>query len=586
MMDIKAFTSVSNKVAYHRFTFPKESEKHLILNLSNYLRAVDSARVIPNRFPESVEAEMISKTELAGKVVMDGFPIFFHMQLDVEPTESGFFVSYEEVDGTSLSVLENDKGIGVSFSFADLPNNSVNTRIGFSFKSAAKAKETLKGTSEWSLEAVKDEATSIWNDHLGRFEVKGDPEKVGLFYTSLYKAILKPADLTGENPFWDKENYWADLATSWDIYSTQLPFVNTFFPEKGAKIAQFYVDLYNQFGRYPPAYLMKRDFPWVFAKQASALGNFIIGDAMARNLEGIDWPEALKAMQGTMNNKRGKLFQDEVVLSPSPTHNQDYAYAAFCAYLVAEKMGESELANEFLKLSDKWRSVYDEEGILGVYEEMHETELYPRQEEHWHFYEGNQWNYTYRIWQNMHGLIELQGGRDAFLENLDWYYGLKPNNTEFQFQGLNNEVDYCSPYAYIYAGRPDRTQQVLRVAMEYRFSNTRGGLPGNDDAGAMTSWYVWNSIGLFPICGQPILLIGSPMLEEIKVNKENPLTIKAVNNSKDNIYIESATLNGVSLNRAFIHFEEFEKGGELILTMTNKPTTWGTDELPPSYPVQ
>jgi putative alpha-1,2-mannosidase len=186
----------------------------------------------------------------------------------------------------------------------------------------------------------------------------------------------------------------------------------------------------------------------------------------------------------------------------------------------------------------------------------------------------------------MNGLIDMQAGKERFIKNLDWYYNLIPNKTENQFQGLNNEVDYCSPFAYIYAGRPDRTQQILRTAMQYRFRNTRGGLPGNDDGGAMTSWYVWNAIGLFPIAGQNHYMIGSPIFTSVKINSKNPFEVNPINNSDNNIFVQSAKLNGKALDRTFIYFKEFEAGGELVMEMGDQPSNWGTQELPPSYGIK
>lgn len=581
--NIKVETSVAHRSAIHSFTFPRAGNKHLVIDLSNYYKALDSARVVPEKFPESVSAEFVSPQQIKGKIVMDGFPIFFYLELDQKPSSHGFFNNFKKTENQSALNTGHTKNGGLYFTFDGTSRNTIISRIGFSFKSEERAKANLQNDiTSWEMEETVSKSRSVWNRYLSKIEVTDkDQQAVGQFYSSLYKAILKPANLQGENPFWNDDNYISDLATSWDIYATQLPLVFTFFPEEGQKIAQFYIDLYKQFGRFPPAYLMKKGMPWVFSKQASALGNFILADAHAKNIPGIHWQEALEVMVKTVNNERGKIFQKGMALAPSPTHNQDYAYAAFCAARVAEKTGNEKIASEMMALSDLWKPMYDADGILKKFDQMETTELYPRQ--HFNFYEGNRWNYTYRIWQDMQGLIELQGGEDNFIENLDWYYNLTSNTTENQFQGLNNEVDYCSPYAYLYAGRPDRTQQILRIAMQYRFRNTRGGLPGNDDAGAMTSWYVWNAIGLFPIAGQDILLIGSPKFESVRMNTKNPFVVKSINNSYNNIYVQSARLNGLPLNRPFLLFSEFYAGGELVLEMGNQPSAWGSQQKPPSY---
>lgn len=580
---IKVGTSVAYRSAVHSFTFPQAGNNHLVIDLSNYYKALDSARVVPEKFPESVSAEFVSPTQIKGKIVMDGFPIFFYLELDQKPSSHGFFNNFKKTENQSTFTTGHTKNCGLYFTFDNLKQKTLVSRIGFSFKSEEKAKANLKkDITSWQIEETMAKSRTTWNRYLSKIEVTDqDQQAVDQFYSSLYKAILKPANLQGENPFWEGENYVSDLATSWDIYATQLPLVFTFFPEEGQKIAQFYIDLYNQFGRFPPAYLMKEGMPWVFSKQASALGNFILADAHAKNIPGIHWPKALEVMVKTVNNERGEIFQKGIALAPSPTHNQDYAYAAFCAARVAEKTGNKKVASEMMAISDLWKPMYDADGILKKFDQMETTELYPRQ--HFNFYEGNRWNYTYRIWQNMQGLIAMQGGEDSFIQNLDWYYNLTPNTTENQFQGLNNEVDYCSPYAYLYAGRPDRTQQILRIAMQYRFRNTRGGLPGNDDAGAMTSWYVWNAIGLFPISGQDILLIGSPKFESVRMNTKNPFVVRTNNNSTNNIYVQSARLNGLPLDRPFLYFSEFYAGGELVLEMGDQPSTWGSQQRPPSY---
>ncbi len=184
----------------------------------------------------------------------------------------------------------------------------------------------------------------------------------------------------------------------------------------------------------------------------------------------------------------------------------------------------------------------------------------------------------------MQGLIDLQGGDSAFLANLDWYFNLDKNSTPYQFQGLNNEVDYLTPYAYLYAGRPDRTQQIIRVALAYRFKNSRGGLPGNDDSGAMSSWYAWNCIGLCPLAGQEIYLIGSPVFDRVSFPvRGNTFRVITRNNSLNNIYVQSALLNGESHDKPFIEFEDLERGGELILEMGDIPSEWGSGQRPPSY---
>ncbi len=512
---IKAETTVAQKSAMHRFTFPENAEKHLKIDIAHYLKAKDTARIIPDKFPELVNIEMYSASSAGGYVLMDGFPIWFYIELSIPADKYSIYMNNELVTSKTFQSESHVKNTGFCFSFDKLPKNKVVSKIGFSFKSLEQAKANLnKDYSSWDFEKSKLQAKQNWDGFLSKIKVEGDDQDaVNLFYSAIYKSLLKPAFCEGENPFWNSDNYWTDFATFWDVYTTQLPFVFTFYPEYGSKIASFYKDAVDQFNCYPPALLMKKGLPWVYSKQASALGSLIFADAFAKDLDLSNKEEILSLMIAEMDNERGKLFQKKKPLAPSRTHNVDYSYAAFCISQVAEKQGKTDIAKKYLKLSEYWKPMYDEEGIIIEDRNLIETQKYPKQ--HFNFYEGNRWNYNYKIWHDMQGLIDMQGGDEAFVKNLDWYFNLTPNNTTFQFQGLNNEVDYTTPFAYLYAGMPSRTQQILRVSLAYRFKNTRGGLPGNDDSGAMSTWYAWNCMGLFPVTGQDIFLIGSPKFDKV-----------------------------------------------------------------------
>jgi predicted alpha-1,2-mannosidase len=581
---IKAETTVAKKSAMHRFTFPDNQKKHLVVDVAHFLKALDTARVVPVKFPESLELEMYSSTEAGGFVLMDGFPIYFYLTLNQIPEIHSLYAQKKTFSEGRLKSRKHIKDTGVYFSFDETASNQIISKIGFSFKSLEQAKSNLyKDFPGWDFNTYKTQSKYIWNSFLSRIRVEDkNSEMVELFYSALYKSLLKPMYCEGENPYWKSDNYWADFATFWDVYTTQLPFLFTFYPEYGVKITNFYKDAVKQFGCYPPAYLMKDGLPWVYSKQASALGAFIFADAIAKELDVSNQEEMLNLMIQEMDNERGLLFQQKQPLAPSRTHNVDYSYAAFCISQVAQKLGKMDVADKYLKLSGYWKEMYDENGIIIEDRNLVETEKYPKQ--HFNFYEGNRWNYNYKIWHDMQGLIDMQGGDQSFIENLNWYFNLIPNNTTYQFQGLNNEVDYTTPFAYLYAGYPSRTQQILRVALVYRFKNTRGGLPGNDDSGAMSTWYAWNCMGLFPVTGQDIFLIGSPVFERVSFAiRDKKFEISTKNNSVNNIYIQSVKLNGKRYDKPYLTFSDLAKGGTLVFEMGDQPSSWGKGKRPPSY---
>jgi putative alpha-1,2-mannosidase len=154
-----------------------------------------------------------------------------------------------------------------------------------------------------------------------------------------------------------------------------------------------------------------------------------------------------------------------------------------------------------------------------------------------------------------------------------------------RFEGLNNEPDIETPYAYLYAGRPDRTAEVVRAGMEYMFTTGRGGLPGNDDSGGLSSWYVWNAIGLFPVAGQPLMLIGSPLFDRTELTfRGRPFAVETAGSGPGNIYVQRASLNGTALHRAYLTIDEVKGGGRLELSMGPTPSPWARTHLPPSFP--
>jgi len=581
---INVETTVSEKSAMHRFTFPEKHEKHLVIDVCHYLKALDTLRVLPEKFPESVEIELLSGNSACGRVVMDGFPIWFFIRLNVFPDSCTIYTNNKTSTHKNFLSEKHVQNTGFCFSFDGSSPDMILSKIGFSFKSAEQAKRNLyKDFPDWDFKSYRQQADEKWTVFLSKIKVEDDdPRAVSMFYSALYKALLKPAYLPSENPFGDLPNYWSDFATFWDVYSTQLPLVFTFYPEYGEKIIRFYRDAYREYTCYPPALLMKKGIPWVFSKQASALGSTLFADAYAKKLNPGNWEDILNIMVAEMNSERGELFRENVPLTPSRTHNVDYSYAAFCASSLARNLDKQALADSLLRMSANWKSMYDRDGILIDNRNLTEAEGYLKQ--HFNFYEGNKWNYSFKLWHDMQGLIDLQGGDSVFLDNLDWYFNLKNNNTLYQFQGMNNEVDYMTPYAYLYAGRPDRTQQIIRVALAYRFRNRRGGLPGNDDSGAMSSWYAWNCIGLCPVAGQDIYLIGSPVFDRVSFSpRGNKFQVITRNSSVNNIYVQSVMLNGENHDKPYIIFEDLEKGGELIFEMGDEPSEWGSLQRPPSY---
>jgi len=193
---------------------------------------------------------------------------------------------------------------------------------------------------------------------------------------------------------------------------------------------------------------------------------------------------------------------------------------------------------------------------------------------------------------DVRGLIAKLGGDASFVSWLDRFFDKSAASAQ-EIDGLytqGNEPDILAPYLYIHAGRPDRTEEQVRQLLATEYRDGRGGLPGNDDAGTMSSWYVWSAVGLYPNAGQPFYYIGSPLFRRstIRVGRNRSFIIEAAEATASNKYVQSASLNGKPLGRAWLRHEEIIRGGKLELRMSDKPSNWARAQRPPSimYPAE
>jgi predicted alpha-1,2-mannosidase len=196
------------------------------------------------------------------------------------------------------------------------------------------------------------------------------------------------------------------------------------------------------------------------------------------------------------------------------------------------------------------------------------------------FYEGNSWTYSTFVPQDVASLIEASGGAQTFVDRLDAFFRVPLR------YDVGNEPGFLAPYLYNWAGRPDKTAEHVRAIIAKSYHAGPEGLPGNDDSGAMSSWFAFGQLGIFPDAGQDFYLIGSPAFPQATLHLEGgkDFTIKARNLSLENIYVTAATLDNKPLDRAWLDHSEIAAGGRLVLFMSDKPAHWGEQNLPPSTP--
>jgi putative alpha-1,2-mannosidase len=359
-------------------------------------------------------------------------------------------------------------------------------------------------------------------------------------------------------------------------------------PQRAVELANALLSIAEEEGNLPIGYRMAKGADR-FSRQGSALSHTFLADLCQLGLRGIDWDWALCHLDTDLRNSYGEEFLIRGVTNPI-THTLDIAFGYLCTEKLARYVGDIQLAGQLERLARRWINAFDPETGLLVDSS---------------FYEGGKWNYSFRLVHDMHARIELAGGDAAFTRMLDSFFGYgadpvkqlgeRPSATELsagyalnRFEGLNNEPDMEAPWAYHYVGLPHRTAEVVHAAVDNQFGLGRGGLPGNDDSGGLSSWYVWASLGLFPVAGQSLYLLNAPAFAQARVDfGGRELTIDTTGFAEPEPggpaqYVRSATFNGQPLNDSWLPARDLHQGGTLRLELGPEPSAWGRTTRPPS----
>ncbi len=584
---VLAELTVSEKAAVHRYTFPETGPARIAIDFSCGGLALEHGRTLPSR----ADMELLGPGLAQGTVVMEGVPlsVFIHVSrsdmrqslwYDRQAVEGGTRLVFDYIRETTL------RSFGLVFSGPFRAGEQIELRIGFSLRGVEQARANCEAQTSGGFDAVRAGTRRSWERHLTRVGIDGGSERERkVFYTALYHSLIKPCFAHDESPFWNSAGPFVfDICTMWDIYKTQLPLLSVVYPEKSTQLLNALLRVREEEGNFPIGYRMARGADRFF-RQASALAHTALADARRLRLPGIDWEWALSHMHGDLARTYGEEFFEKGIVHPI-THTLDLAYGYFCTARVARELDDEALAARMDVHAAKWRAAYDPAtGLL-----VDST-----------YYEGTRHNYSFRLLHDMAGRIELSGGDERFVAQLDAFFGygappvvqlgqppfgdaLERGYALARFEGLNNEPDMEVPFAYYYAGRPDRTADVLHDIINYQFADGRGGLAGNDDSGGLSSWYVWVCIGLFPVAGQCVFLIAAPRFDHIVLRVgTRSLKISRRNNGENARYVTRVTLNGVQLDRSYLVGDELLAGGELVVELSTAPGAWGSVHRPPSF---
>ena len=591
---ITAELTVGPKSAVHRYTFPKHGNARIVIDFSMGGLLIPYGATIPLR----AHIECLEPGVACGQIVAEGVPLSVYIECDTPQWRQmlwydrrlmpgGTRLDFDRIRPTTLRTF------GLMWAGPSEEGETIELRIGFSLRGVEQARKNLLadcGPAPAVFTQRRAQTADAWRSGLDAITVvTPSSERQTIFATALYHALIKPCLAPSESPFWPDDGPFAfDITTMWDIYRTQLPLLTAVMPDRAVELATALLTICEEEGNFPIGYRMARGSDR-FSRQGSALVHTFLADLCQLGLPGIDWDWALVHMSDDLRRTYGEEFLLRGIAHPI-THTLDLAFGYWCTAKVAEQVGDSALVHQFTALAAQWPNAYDQE--TGLLKDST-------------FYEGSRYNYSFRLQHDMAGRIALSGGAERFIAQLDTFFGFGAEPVQQlgevpeasvvlagyelgRFEGLNNEPDMDAPWAYHYVGRCDRTAEIVHNVVHQQFGIGRGGLPGNDDSGGLSSWYVWASLGLFPVAGQNLFLVNAPSFEESSiVVGRNTLTIRTSGFIEPVAggpvqYVQTVTFNGDPLTRSWLRGTEVHRGGDLLVELGPAPGEWGTVNLPPS----
>lgn len=591
---IRSEITVGPKSAVHRYTFPAHPDARLVVDFSLGGLAIEHGRTVPMRARLYAVAPGVAQ----GEIVVEGVPLSVHIECDAARWRQMLWYDHRlmaggsrlEFDAIRLTTL---RPFGLVFVGPTDSGEEIELRMGFSLRGVDQARANLHadcGTEPRCFDTRRAQTHLEWRNHIDQIAVEGETsEQRTIFATSLYHSLIKPCFAPDESPFWStSRSFVFDISTMWDLYKTQLPLLTLIAPDRAVELVSALLSVKEEEGNFPIGYRMARGTDR-FSRQGSALAHTFFADVCALDLPGIDWEYALVHLHDDLRRNYGEDYLEKGLAHPI-SQTLDLSYGYHCTARVARHVGDHELADHLDELASRWINAFDPAtGLL-----VDST-----------FYEGGVWNYSFRLLHDMAARIELAGGADAFVAMLDRFFGygeppvkqlveppyehdLAAGFALNRFEGLNNEPDMEVPWAYHFAGRPDRTTEVVHAVLDGAFATGRGGLPGNDDSGGLSSWYVWASLGLFPVAGRGLFLVNAPSFDRSRIRVTGgDFIIEAAGRRRttpgdEPQYVQSVALDGEPLERSWITSRELHRPGHLLITLGPSPSTWGTSPVPPS----
>lgn len=586
------------RVGFHKYVYPKSQKAGIIINLAEgtgwdtpvetYITAENDTTISGYRY---------------SKGWADDQRIYFCARF------SKPFKSFAVSDSTSVKEgrsLKARKVYGALY-FKTQTNEEVMVKVAISPVSIENAKANMKvELPGWNFTKAVLKADEAWNTELEKVKIKADNiAYMRTFYTALYHTMIAPSlfsdcnkDYRGADKKIHKNASFTNYTTFslWDTYRAAHPLFTILQPERTADFVNTMLEIYRQQGELPVWHLMGNETYCMVGCPAVP----VVADACLKDLKGFDKNLAYEAMKNTMMlDARGLNYVKKYGYIPADSTlesvalGMEYSIADWSVGQVAKRKGFMDDYEYFDNRGKNYKNYFDSSTGFARGRINNNTWRDPfnpftsihRQND---YTEGNAWQYTWLVPQDVEGLIKLFGSEKAFTDKLDSLFVVKGDlgkEASPDISGLigqyahGNEPSHHITYMYAYVGQPWKTADKVREIMNTLYTDRFDGLCGNEDVGQMSAWYVFSALGFYPVNpSNGCFVFGSPLVNNaiIKVRDNKTFIIDVVDNNMENKYIQKMTLNGMEYTKSYIRYEDIMNGGRLEIKMGNKPSLWGT----------
>jgi len=602
---IKVELTATERVAMHRYTFPKNKENHILINLKEgngdkayetYMKQIDAYTIEGYRFSKGWSPK---------------HKVFFTLKCD-KPMQ-GLQVFNDDVPaGNGMLKGESVKGV-ITF---EGKSENVLLKVGISSVSCANAALNIQTELiNWDFNKARANTKEVWNKALSCINIETKDERAKkIFYTSLYHTFIAPTlycdvngDFRGHNDSVYTKNNWKNYSTFslWDTYRTLNPLFTIIKPEMVGDMVNSYLSIYDQQGKLPIWPLVGGETECMPGYSAIP----VIADAYLKGFTGFDAARAMKAalISSTYPEQKGVTYVMEKGYIPcdklfeATSIAMEYAVGDWGIAQMARQMKKDDVYKEYLKRGKYYEQYFDKsinfirpKTDAGTWVAPYDPfrSVHGRGD----FCEGTGWQYTFFVPQHPEGLIRLFGGDKAFATKLDSFFVAKGDMGEgasMDISGLigqyahGNEPSHHIAYLYAYAGQQWKTAQMVRHIQDIFYTDATDGVVGNEDCGQMSAWHIMSALGFYQVNpSNGVFVFGSPLFDKASVAlpKGKRFEVITVNNSKKNVYIQSVTLNGKPYHKAYIIYKDIMAGGTLKFVMGSQPNKqFGTN--PANRPV-